>query len=93
MRLTANLIVLRRGQSPRIAAGMYFLSDTTRARFEDLDFGWGKPVYAGPAEDVPFPSFPLLFSFLLASKNANWEDGIVAPMCLPDLARIGWWSR
>jgi hypothetical protein len=43
-------------------------------------------VYAGPAEAVPFPSFPLLFSFLLASKNANGEDGIVVPICLPDPA-------
>jgi len=83
MRLTANLIVLRRGQSPRIAAGMYSLSDTTRARFEGLDFGWGKPVYGGPAEAVGVPSIPWVGSFLLASKNADGEDGIVVPMYLP----------
>ncbi|KAG2560976.1 hypothetical protein PVAP13_8KG115300 [Panicum virgatum] len=83
MRSTADVIALRRGQSPPLTAGMYYLADETKARFHDLDFGWGKPVYAGPAEDVPFPSFPLLFSFLLASKNANGEDAIVVPICLP----------
>ena len=39
MRSTADLIVLRRGQSPPITAGMFSLSDATRARFDDLDFG------------------------------------------------------
>jgi len=83
MRSTADLIVLRRGQSPPITAGMFSLSDTTRAKFDDLDFGWGKQVYGGPAEAVGVPSIPWLTSFLLASKNANGEDGIVVPMCLP----------
>ena len=84
MRSTADLIVLRRGQSTRIAAGMYSLSDTTRARFEGLDFGWGKPVYGGPAEAVG--SLSWLASFLLTSKNANGEDDIVVPILLPGAA-------
>jgi hypothetical protein len=45
--------------------------------------GQGKPVYGGPAEAVGVPSVPWLASFLLASKNANGEDGIVVPICLP----------
>jgi hypothetical protein len=61
---------------------MYYLVDETKVRFQGLDFGWGKPVYAGPAEVVPAP-FPVLWSFLLASKNTNGEDGIVVPICLP----------
>ena len=81
MRSTADLIVLRRGQSARITAGMYYLVDETKARFHDLDFGWGKPVYGGPAEAVG--SLSWLASFLLTSKNANGEDGIVVPICLP----------
>jgi len=83
MRSTADLIVLRRGQCTRITTGMYSLSDATRARFEHLDFGWGKSVYGGPAEAVGNPSIPWLTSFLLATKNANGEDGIIVPMCLP----------
>jgi len=83
MRSAADLFVLRRGQSAPITAGMYYLTDETKARFDDLDFGWGKPVYGGPAEAVGVPSLPWLASFLLASKNANGEDGIVIPICLP----------
>jgi len=84
MRSTADLIVLRRGQSARFTTGMYCLSDQTRARFDDLDFGWGKPVYGGPAEAVGFLSW--LASFLLTSKNANGEDDIVVPILLPGAA-------
>ena len=83
MRSTADLIVLRRGQSARFTTGMYCLSDQTRARFDDLDFGWGKPVYVGPAEAFAAPSMSWLVSFLLPYKNTNGEDGIVVPMCLP----------
>ena len=83
MRSAADLIVLRKGKSPIFTAGMFSLSDATRARFDDLDFGWGKPVYGGAAEAVGVPSIPWLTSFLLATKNANGEDGIIVPMCLP----------
>jgi len=88
MRSMADLIVLRRGRTPPFTAGSYYLVDQTKARFHDLDFGWGKPVYAGPAETSPVPSFPLLLSYLLASKNANGEDGIVARISLPGPAMV-----
>jgi len=83
MRSTADLIVLRRGQRQLVTAGMYYQVDETKVRFHDLDFGWGKPVYSGPAEAVPFTSCPWLSSFHLPSKNANGEDGIVVPIYLP----------
>jgi hypothetical protein len=62
MQSTADLIVLRRGQSPRITAGMYFLSDETKARFDDLDLGWGKAsrcmgVQQKPSASRPFPGW------------------------------------
>ncbi|CAL4901940.1 unnamed protein product [Urochloa decumbens] len=84
MRSSADLIALRRGQQdPRVTARTYTLTDVTRARFDDLDFGWGKPVYGGPAEAVGSPSLPWIASFLLPFKNANGEDGLVVPVCLP----------
>ncbi|PWZ07180.1 Benzyl alcohol O-benzoyltransferase [Zea mays] len=86
MRSAANLIVLRGRRSPRFTVGMYSLTDETKARFHDLDFGWGRPVYGGPAEAVGTPALPWLSSFILPFKNASGEDGAVVPVCLPRLA-------
>ncbi|CAM0150848.1 unnamed protein product [Urochloa decumbens] len=83
MQSAADLIVLRRGQGSPVTAGTYSLSDETRARFDDLDFGWGKPVYGGPAEAVGVPALPWVASFLLPFKNGDGEDGMAVPVCLP----------
>ncbi|KAF8687809.1 hypothetical protein HU200_042747 [Digitaria exilis] len=84
VRSMADLIVLRGRKTPLpTAPGTYYLSDVTRARFEDHDFGWGRPVYGGPAEGVGSQSFPWVLSFVLPFKNANGEDGVVVPVCLP----------
>ncbi|CAN6293516.1 unnamed protein product [Urochloa humidicola] len=82
MRSAADLVVLRRGRArPRVTPATYSLSDMARARFDDLDFGWGKPVYGGPAEAVGSPSLPWVASFLIPFK-----DGVVVPVCLPQPA-------
>ncbi|CAL4933506.1 unnamed protein product [Urochloa decumbens] len=81
MRSAADLIALRRGRVvPRVIPGpaTYSLSDMARARFDDLDFGWGKPVYGGPSEAVGSPALPWIASFLIPFK-----DGVVVPVCLP----------
>ncbi|CAL4916749.1 unnamed protein product [Urochloa decumbens] len=81
MRSAADLVALRRGRVvPRVVPGpaTYSLSDMARARFDDLDFGWGKPVYGGPSEAVGSPALPWIASFLIPFK-----DGVVVPVCLP----------
>ncbi|KAJ4724414.1 Benzyl alcohol O-benzoyltransferase [Melia azedarach] len=57
--------------------GNFFVSNiSTVLAFEELDFGWGGPVYAGPAGALP------LLSFQLKYKNKDGEDGILVLLCM-----------
>ncbi|KAJ1385169.1 Transferase, partial [Sesbania bispinosa] len=57
------------------------VSDLTRARFREVDFGWGNAIYGGVAKGGagPFPGA----TYLIPSSNAKGEEGIVVPICLP----------
>ncbi|XP_054796678.1 benzyl alcohol O-benzoyltransferase-like [Prosopis cineraria] len=65
------------GRPPFKEVGSYLVSDATRAGFRDVDFGWGKAVYGGPARAVKVASFYMPF------KNAQGQEGLVIPLCLP----------
>ncbi|KAM1980090.1 hypothetical protein FF1_037407 [Malus domestica] len=76
LRSVADLLVLR-GRPQYSSTGSYLIvSDNTRAGFGDVNFGWGQPIFAGPAKALD------LISFYVQHKN-NSEDGILVPMCLP----------
>ncbi|GFZ08603.1 acetyl CoA:(Z)-3-hexen-1-ol acetyltransferase [Actinidia rufa] len=78
-RSVADLMVTK-GRPLYTVAGNYIVSDNTRVGFDTIDFGWGKPVYGGPARASPVISFYARF------KDNRGEDGTVVLMCLPEAA-------
>jgi hypothetical protein len=81
VRSVASLMV-RHGRPHFAVANAYLVSDVSKVGFRDLDYGWGKSVYAGPAKGG-VGVVPGVASFLIAVKNAMGEDGIAVPVCLP----------
>ncbi|WRX25469.1 hypothetical protein QQP08_017956, partial [Theobroma cacao] len=75
MKSTADFLVTR-GRPALSLTRSFLVSDVTRAKFEDVDFGWGKAAYAGQAKIMDG-------SHLLPFTNKKGEDGIIMPICLP----------
>lgn len=76
MRSVADFMVLK-GRPKYRTKGNYLVGDTTHVGFNNVDFGWGEPIYGGPAGAIPFVSFYGRF------RNSEGEDRIVVPILLP----------
>ncbi|GKV07651.1 hypothetical protein SLEP1_g19398 [Rubroshorea leprosula] len=77
MKSTADLMVIR-GRPRIIMDGTFLVSDVTRPRFTDVNFGWGKAVYVGPATGGG-RMIPWVISFFIPMRNKKGKDGIVVP--------------
>jgi len=75
----ADLMVTR-GRLLYTRKGNFIVSHTAQLGFDKVDFGWGKPVYGGPAEAVS------LISFFSSFRDNERGDGILTAICLPGLA-------
>ncbi|XVF30601.1 hypothetical protein REPUB_Repub16aG0072400 [Reevesia pubescens] len=77
----ASLMVIKGKRLPFTpVVGSYMISDLTKSGFGDVDFGWGKAVFAGPAKGVG------VISFFISARNKKGEVGTLVPICLPSPA-------
>ncbi|XP_022680064.1 benzyl alcohol O-benzoyltransferase-like [Setaria italica] len=71
-----------RRRPPFPKARTYLISDVTQAGLLAVDFGWGRPLYGGPATIM-------LATFHLEGRNEAGDAGILVPMRLPAPAMEG----
>ncbi|XP_062103711.1 benzyl alcohol O-benzoyltransferase-like [Humulus lupulus] len=64
------------------AEGAFVVSDMTRLRFTDVDFGWGQAVYGGPAR-AGTGLVPIMVTSLITHKNDKGVEGVLALVSLP----------
>ena len=71
------------GRKGFCSEGAFVVSDMTRLRFVDLDFGWGsKAIYGGPAR-AGTGLVPGMVTSLVSHKNKEGVDGMLALVSLP----------
>ncbi|KAA8527995.1 hypothetical protein F0562_035136 [Nyssa sinensis] len=76
-RSVADLMVIK-GRPPYSTLWNFMVSDTSRAGFGEVDFGWGKAVYGGSVGSM-FCNNSIFARF----RNSKGVEGVVVPMCLP----------
>ncbi|KAI4310462.1 hypothetical protein MLD38_035440 [Melastoma candidum] len=75
-------LLVDRGRPHFTVVRSFIVSNLAKVRPGDIDFGWGKPIYSGPAVGG-IGAIPGTLSFYIPYKNGKGEEGMVVPMCLP----------
>ncbi|KAI5022376.1 hypothetical protein ZWY2020_059106 [Hordeum vulgare] len=76
VRSTVDVLVLR-GRPFLALQNLFLVSDNRHTGFYGVDFGWGEPVYGGPADTV------FGVTFFVPVKDRDGEDAIAVPIVLP----------
>ncbi|KAL8140609.1 hypothetical protein V2J09_006630 [Rumex salicifolius] len=79
MRSVADLMVTRGRPKLRAVQPHCYLVSDSRGGFDRVDFGWGIPVYGGPANAK-------VSSFMMTYVSRKGESGVVVSVCLPPSA-------
>lgn len=80
MRSLADYHGLKGQPTNKTYVGSCIVSDVRHLGLEDVDFGWGKPVYGGPS-NVDLEG--IFGSFYLKMENDKGENGLLATLSLP----------
>ncbi|CAL5207969.1 unnamed protein product [Lathyrus oleraceus] len=75
----SDLMVIK-GRHSFSTRGLFIVSNVTHVGLNDVDYGWGKAVYGGPANDS---SVPGIATYYLPFRNEKGEKGMVIPLRLP----------
>ena len=81
LRSVTDLMMIK-GRPHFYGVRSYVVSNVAHAGFGEVDFGWGKPFYGGPAKGE-VGAIPGVSSFYIPSKNSKGENEIVVPISLP----------
>ncbi|GLJ15153.1 hypothetical protein SUGI_0247860 [Cryptomeria japonica] len=61
--------------------GSFIISDIKKVRLRDVDFGWGKEVYGGPAI-AGVGAVQKVITFFISYQNNYGVEGKLVPICL-----------
>ncbi|CAI9111769.1 OLC1v1012081C1 [Oldenlandia corymbosa var. corymbosa] len=85
MKYDASLLVMKGRPIPNISSPI-LVTDLRRIGLDEVDFGWGKPDYAGIALGNDIGEMNGVHCSYVPTKNKQGEKGVLVPVCLPRFA-------